>query len=124
MAFSDITTPDETVEAEAMRYQYKCRLHNLVQRPVEVFVPSRRFLNLTLYLIFYLSVLIPSLPREATSHTSYIVTVPGKHCRRRGDKHPLTSCFVILEVRPQPHLPCLLCQYGVNEWSYFQHPES
>ena len=40
------------------------------------------------------------------------------------DKHPVTSCFVILEARPQPHLYCLLCQCGVNDWSYFQHPES
>ena len=58
VAFSDITTPDETVEAEAMRYQYKCRPHNLVHRPVEVVVPSRRFLKLALYVIFYLSVLM------------------------------------------------------------------
>ena len=34
MAFSDITTPDETVENEAMRYQQICKPHNLVQRPV------------------------------------------------------------------------------------------
>ena len=34
MAFSDITTPNEIVEDEAMRYQQKCRPHNLVQRQV------------------------------------------------------------------------------------------
>ena len=52
MAFSDITTPDKTVEAEAMQYQ------QFGSKPVEVVVFSGRFLNLPLYVIFYLSVLM------------------------------------------------------------------
>ena len=41
-------------------------------------------------------------------------------------KHPLTSCFVILDSMTQPHMYCLLCQYGVNDWSWFldiQNPD-